>query len=177
MARPKLATLWLDGCSGCHMSLLDTDERLLELADRFDIVASPLLDCKHFPQEVDAALIEGAVGSSEDERRLRQARQRSRLVIALGDCAVTGNVPALRNPFGADPVLKTIFCQGDLINPQIPSMDLPPLTPMALPLHALVKVDLFLPGCPPPAEVLFTALSALAAGRLDQLSLTTGFGA
>ena len=84
---PRLATLWLDGCSGCHMSLLDLDERLLDLAARVDIVYGPLVDVKHFPEQVDLVCIEGAVSSSDDLARLRLARQRSRRLIAMGDCA------------------------------------------------------------------------------------------
>ena len=101
MKKLRLATLWLDGCSGCHMSLLDMDDRLLDLAASVDFVYSPLVDVKHFPDAVDVACIEGAVSSPEDERKLQTVRQRSGLLIALGDCAVTGNIPAMRNSPGS----------------------------------------------------------------------------
>ena len=98
--KPKLATIWLDGCSGCHMSFLDMDERLLELADRVDLVYGCLVDAKEFPEGVDITLVEGAVSSEDDLRKIRQVRQRTRTLVSLGDCAVTSNVPGMRNPFG-----------------------------------------------------------------------------
>lgn len=176
MNKPRLATLWLDGCSGCHMSLLDTDERLLDLADRVDLVYSPLVDCKLYPEAVDIVCIEGAVSTSEDECKLRTVRERTRFLIALGDCAVTGNVPAMRNPWGAETVLRSIYLDHEAHAAQIPAEELPLLTDKALPLHTFVKVDLFLPGCPPSADTIFSALNALIDGRSDELRLNTGFG-
>jgi len=173
----RLATLWLDGCSGCHMSLLDMDERLLELAAKVDFVFSPLVDVKHFPEQVDVVCIEGAVSTGEDEARLRLARQRSGLLIAMGDCAVTGNVPALRNAQGAEKMLHTVYRDRQPPGAQIPATGLPVLNDQALPLHHFVTVDLFIPGCPPAADTLFAALSALAEGNTAGLRLDTRFGA
>ena len=99
MSKPTLATVWLDGCSGCHMSILDMDERLVELSEQFDLVYSPLVDYKKFPAQVDITLIEGSVSSDEDERKIRKVRAHTRLLVSLGDCAVTGNVPAMRNSY------------------------------------------------------------------------------
>ena len=99
MSKARVATLWLDGCSGCHMSLLDMDERLLELAGKIDVVFSPLVDQKEFPENVDVALVEGAVSSDEDLEKIQKVRARSRLLVSLGDCAVTANIPSMRNPF------------------------------------------------------------------------------
>src|SRR5207342_2395057 len=101
MSKPRLATVWLDGCSGCHMSFLDMDERLLEIAARADIVYSPLVDAKEFPAGVDVTLVEGAVSSDDDLRRILEVRERTGILVSLGDCAVTSNVPGLRNPIGA----------------------------------------------------------------------------
>ena len=98
--RPRLATIWLDGCSGCHMSFLDIDERLLELVGRADLVYGCLVDAKEFPQGVDITLVEGAVSSADDLRKILEVRERTRIVVALGDCAVTSNVPGMRNPIG-----------------------------------------------------------------------------
>ncbi len=103
MAKAKVATIWLDGCSGCHMSFLDIDERLLLLAERADLVYGCLVDAKEFPEGVDVTLVEGAVSSTEDLRKIREVRARSRVVVSLGDCAVTSNVPGMRNPFGPRP--------------------------------------------------------------------------
>jgi len=177
MTKLRLATLWLDGCSGCHMSLLDMDERLLDLADLIDFVYSPLVDVKTFPEAVDITCIEGAVSSAEDEQRLRTVRQRTGLLIALGDCAVTGNIPALRNSCGIDRVMASVYLERGALQAQIPTDELPHLNPQALPLHSFVKVDLFIPGCPPAAETLFAALSGLIDGRLDALPPPSRFGA
>ena len=177
MKKLRLATLWLDGCSGCHMSLLDMDERLLDLAATIDFVYSPLVDVKIFPEAVDITCIEGAVSTMEDEHKLRTVRARTGYLIALGDCAVTGNIPALRNISGANKVLTSVYLEREALNPQIPAMELPILNEKALPLHSFVPVDLFIPGCPPAADTLFTALSALVEGRSVDLRLTTRFGA
>jgi len=177
MKKMRLATLWLDGCSGCHMSLLDMDERLLDLAGTVDIVYSPLVDAKVFPEGVDIACIEGAISSAEDEHKLRTVRERSGLLIALGDCAVTGNVPAMRNGCGMDAVMACVYLNRETFNPQIPATELPILHNQALPLHNFVKVDLFIPGCPPSADTLFIALTALVEGRIADLHLNTRFGA
>jgi len=74
MSKLKVATVWLDGCSGCHMSFLDMDERILELAKLIDVVYSPLVDAKDFPDEVDIALVEGAVASEDDEKKIKKVR-------------------------------------------------------------------------------------------------------
>src|SRR5581483_7343306 len=97
MKRTRLATVWLDGCAGCHMSLLDMDETILAVANRIEVVYGPLVDAQEFPKAVDVTLIEGAISSQHDLEQVRTIRQRSKLVVSLGDCAVTGNVPALRN--------------------------------------------------------------------------------
>ncbi|MGC2510477.1 MAG: hypothetical protein WA430_07900, partial [Acidobacteriaceae bacterium] len=93
MTKLRLATAWLDGCSGCHMSFLDMDEKLIELSKEFDLVYSPLVDTKTFPEEVDITLVEGAVSSVDDIEKILLIRERTRLLVAMGDCAVTGNVP------------------------------------------------------------------------------------
>ena len=177
MKKLRLATLWLDGCSGCHMSLLDMDERLLDRAGKVEFVYSPLVDVKIFPEGVDITCIEGAISSVEDEHKVRTVRERSGLLIALGDCAVTGNVPALRNACGLDTVMASVYLDRETLNPQIPATELPTLKNQALPLHNFVKVDLFIPGCPPSADTLFTALTALVEGRSADLHLNTRFGA
>lgn len=177
MNKLRLATLWLDGCSGCHMSLLDMDERLLDLSAKVDFVFSPLVDRKTFPEAVDVTCIEGAVSTPEDLYRLRLVRERTGLLIALGDCAVTGNVPAMRNVQGARAMLQAVYVEHQPLNPQIPATDLPPLNDKALPLHHFVKVDLFIPGCPPAADTLFTALTALVEGTVADVRLNTRFGA
>lgn len=176
MKKLRLATLWLDGCSGCHMSLLDTDERLLELAAQVEVVYSPLVDIKEFPAGVDVVCIEGAVSSAEDEARLRRARQHSTLLIAMGDCAVTGNIPAMRNVHGAQTMLRAVYLDREPQQARIPGTDLPPLLDKALPLHHFVPVDLFIPGCPPAADTLFANLNGLLTGNANPRP-DTRFGA
>lgn len=166
----SLATVWLDGCSGCHMSFLDMDERLVELAALVDIVYSPLVDNKIFPERVDLTLVEGSVSSEEDLSKIKKIREHTRLLISMGDCAVTGNVPSMRNPFGPEKVLQHIYLK------HAPSTIVPRLLPLVLPIHQVVPVDAFLPGCPPSADVLYFALTELLAGRMPNLEGSTRFG-
>ncbi len=166
----SVATVWLDGCSGCHMSLLDMDERLIELASAIDIVYSPLVDTKTFPEQVDLALVEGSVSSEDDLAKIKHIREHTRLLIAMGDCAVTGNVPSMRNPFGPEKILQHIYLRN------APDTIVPRLLPRVLPIHQVVAVDVFLPGCPPPADAIYFALTELLAGRLPDMSGYTRFG-
>jgi len=166
----SVATVWLDGCSGCHMSFLDMDERLIELAGLIDIVYSPFVDTKIFPEQVDLTLVEGSVSSEEDLSKIKKIREHTRLLISMGDCAITGNVPSLRNPFGTEKVLQHIYLK------HAPSEIVPRLLPKVLPIHQVVPVDAFLPGCPPSADVLYFALIELLAGRMPDLHDVTRFG-
>jgi NAD-reducing hydrogenase small subunit len=172
----RLATVWLDGCSGCHMSFLDMDERLVELAEKVDLVYSPLVDVKEFPAGVDVTLVEGAVSSTEDEHRIRLIRDRTNTLVSLGDCAVTANVPSLRNPVGVEAVLRRAYIENVSLQPQIPTESLPPLLPRVRPVHAVVPVDVFMPGCPPSADTIYFALSELLAGRLPDFGAGLRFG-
>jgi NAD-reducing hydrogenase small subunit len=161
----RLATVWLSGCSGCHMSFLDLDEQLLELETLVQLVFSPLADHKRFPEGVDVVLVEGAVANTGQLALARTLRQRSRVVVALGDCAVTGNVPALRNRMNSKALLKAVYADGE----QIPGLDpqelVPQLLPLVLPLHRVVPVDVFLPGCPPDPQSIQSVLAALVRGE------------
>jgi NAD-reducing hydrogenase small subunit len=176
MPKVRLATAWLDGCSGCHMSFLDLDERLIALADQVDLVYSPLVDTKEFPPGVDVALVEGAVSSEEDERRIRLIRDRTHTLVSLGDCAVTANVPSLRNPLGVDAIMHRAYIENVSLQPQIPQESLPALLPRVRPVHAVVTVDVFIPGCPPSADTIHFALSELLAGRLPDFGSSVRFG-
>jgi NAD-reducing hydrogenase small subunit len=151
------------------MSLLDTDERLLELAGRMQVVWGPLVDNKEFPDGVDVTLVEGAVSSEEDLHRIRLVRSRTKLLVSLGDCAVTGNVPAMRNKFGADAVLHRAYLENATLDPQVPREIIPPLLPQARPVHELVVVDVHVPGCPPSADLIFSLLSSLVEGRTPRV--------
>lgn len=173
MARLKLATVWFGGCSGCHMSFLDLDEWLFELARAAEVVYSPMVDTKEYPEGVDVGLIEGAVANEDHLALARLIRRRTRVLVAFGDCAVTGNVTALRNPLGgAEPVLRRAYLDPTNLRPQIPREPgvVPPLLDRVLPLHEAVPVDHFLPGCPPPAARIRAFLEDLRAGQAPHLS-------
>ena len=176
MNRPKIATAWLDGCSGCHMSLLDMDEKIIDLVQQVDIVCSPTMDIKEFPKGVDVTLVEGAVSSSEDLHKIQRIRERTRLLISLGDCAVTGNVPSMRNMYDVATVGHRAYVENATTGSGLPARDLPPLLPKVRPIHECVKVDLFVPGCPPPAEAIVFVLTELLAGRIPDPGQLTRFG-
>jgi NAD-reducing hydrogenase small subunit len=165
MSKLRLATMWLDGCAGCHMSVLDLDEGILTVAALADLVYSPLVDATEFPENVDITLVEGAVSTNEDAHRLRTARARTRLLVALGDCAVTGNVPSMRNSIPVQKLLQRIYVEGADVNPGIPTVGVPPLLPQARPLHEIVKIDFHLPGCPPNPKAILGVLGELLQGR------------
>ncbi|HEX2980192.1 MAG TPA: NADP oxidoreductase [Anaerolineaceae bacterium] len=173
----RLATIWLDGCSGCHMSFLDMDQRLVELAKSVEIVYSPLVDTKEFPENVDITLVEGAISTDEDLRKIHTIRERTRLLVAFGDCAVTANIPSMRNPFDVNEVMKGIYVERPVLNPQVPNEVVPALRRIATPVHQVVKVDLFVPGCPPSAATIYYTLSELIQGRVPDLTRLTRFGA
>ncbi len=170
MSKPRVATVWLDGCSGCHMSLLDLDERLLDIFGRADLVYGPLVDVKEFPENVDVVLVEGAVSSDEDVHRIKLVRERSKVLIAFGDCAVTSNVPGMRNPIGIGPLLDRAYIENVDINPMIPDQVLPMLLPTSQPVNRFVDVDVFLPGCPPSADLIYTMLDDLLSGKTPDVS-------
>jgi NAD-reducing hydrogenase small subunit len=176
MTRPTLATVWLDGCSGCHMSFLDMDERLLEIAARADLVYSPLVDVKEFPSAVDVTLVEGAVSSEDDLAKIRMVRAHTRILVSLGDCAVTANVPGLRNPFGPGPLLQRAYIDNVDLNAQLPDHGVPKLLAKSRPVHTIVDVDVFLPGCPPTADQIFWVIDELLSGRLPDTATMSRFG-
>jgi len=177
VSKKRLATVWLDGCSGCHMSFLDLDERLLALAENAELVYSPLVDAKVFPDDVDVTLVEGAVSSEEDLHKIRNVRNRTKVLVSLGDCAVTANVPSMRNPFPLKAIYDRAYRENTTLDPGVPNQEIPRLLPQARPIHEFVTVDVFVPGCPPSADTIFYCVSELLAGRQPELSPKTRFGA
>jgi NAD-reducing hydrogenase small subunit len=165
----RVATAWLGGCAGCHMSFLDLDERLIDLSKLVEFTASPITDVKEIPA-VDVGIIEGAVCNSENEHVLRTMRQQCKILIALGDCAITGNIPALRNRFKLEEVVARGYIETE--STQIGEMpgcpELPTLAHRVRPIQEFVKVDAHIPGCPPDADAIWYALTELLAGRKPQ---------
>jgi NAD-reducing hydrogenase small subunit len=176
-AKVTVATTWLDGCSGCHMSFLDMDERLVDLADQIDIVYSPFVDAKELPEQVDLGILEGSISNDEDLHKAQEFRARCKVLLSLGDCAVNGNVPAMRNPFKLDDVIERAYRDNVDLNPQIPTEGVPRLLDQVRPIHGVVKVDIFVPGCPPHADAIHYVLTELIAGRTPDPSQVTRFGA
>lgn len=163
----RFATVWLAGCSGCHMSFLDLDERLLELFELIELVYSPIADLKTFPKKVDVTLVEGALANTDNLELLQLVRERSELVVSFGDCAVTGCLTALRNHTQADRLLEEVYHEGpeQMPYPLEPDGPLPTLLPKVLPLHRVIEIDAFIPGCPPNTARIWTAVSALLRGE------------
>jgi NAD-reducing hydrogenase small subunit len=161
------------------MSFLDMDERLAELAPLVDLVHSPLMDVKEFPENVDATLVEGAVANEENLLQIRLIRDRTKVLVAFGDCAVTGNVTAMRNPLRrAEPVLRRAYIENVDTSPRRPAEPgvVPVLLDRVRPVHEMVPVDVFLPGCPPSADLIHFVLTELVAGRTPDLKDRLKYG-
>jgi len=176
MKKVKVATVWLDGCSGCHMSLLDMDAAIIALARRIDIVYGPLVDAQEFPEDVDVTLVEGAVSSQDDLNKIQKIRQRTKILLSMGDCAVTGNVPAMRNSVPVQKLLQRVYIEGSDEKKAIPTDRVPTLLKQARPVREFVKVDLCLPGCPPPAKAIFGVISDLLDNKKPDSNLKVKFG-
>jgi len=167
--KARLATVWFGGCSGCHMSFLDLDEFLLDLVDLVEIVYSPVVDMKDYPENVDVCLIEGAICNEDNLELLHKIRQRTKVLVAFGDCAVTANVPAMRNQLGpgnTESVLQRAYIANAQDNPCLPQADgiVPPLLKRVMPVHEVAYVEHFLPGCPPPAAHIKALVTQMLSG-------------
>jgi len=165
----RIATTSLAGCFGCHMSLLDIDERIFRLAEVAEFDRSPLTDIKHC-RSCDIGIVEGGVCNEENIHVLRELRASCKTLVAIGACAINGGIPALRNHYDLESCLHEAYLQNDLHNPQIPEdPELPLLLNRLHPVHELVRVDYSLPGCPPSADAIWTFLQDLIAGREPSL--------
>jgi NAD-reducing hydrogenase small subunit len=166
--KPKLATCSLTGCFGCHMSLLDIDERILELADLVDLDCSPFDDKKAFDCMVDVGFVEGGCANEHNVQVLRDFRKHCRILVSVGACAINGGVPAMRNTISLRECLEEVYLKGVSLEGggMIPNDDdLPLLLDRVYPSHEIVKIDYFLPGCPPSGDAMWAALRALLTGR------------
>lgn len=167
MAKPLVATGHFAGCFGCHMSLLDIDERILDLVELVEFDKSPINDIKTFSRPVDIGIIEGGVSNDENVEFLRMFREKCKILIAMGACAVTGGVPSMRNTVPLAECLQEAYLNGPtVVDGVIPNdPDIPILLDKVYPCHEVVKIDYFLPGCPPSGDTLWAALSALLSGK------------
>ena len=162
----RLATVSLCGCFGCHMSLLDIDERLLSLVEKVELDRCPLTDIKQLG-DCDIGIIEGGVANAENVAVLRDFRRHCKILVALGACAVNGGIPAMRNSFSLEQCLEEAYVNGMGIDrANIPDdPEIPLLLNKVHPVHEVVKIDYFLPGCPPSADTIWTFLTELIEGR------------
>ncbi len=165
MTKPKVATTSLCGCFGCHMSLLDIDERILKLVELIDFDKSPINDIKKFTGRVTVGLIEGGCCNQENVKVLQDFRKHCDVLVSVGDCATMGGIPAMRNSIPLKECLAEAYLNGPTVhNPsgQVPNdPELPLILDRVYPCHEVVKIDFHLPGCPPPADAIWEALVAL----------------
>lgn len=166
-----VASDWLAGCAGCHMSLLDIDERIVELVQKVTLTATPVTDLKHPSAEgVTVGILEGAINNSTGEEVARRMRDRSQILIALGDCAVFGGVPTMRNFVGIQEALQRAYVETEsTVDGQIPQHEDIAVMQECRAVDQVVPVDIYLPGCPPSADAIFYVLSELLAGRKPEL--------
>jgi NAD-reducing hydrogenase small subunit len=173
MGKPKIATTSLAGCFGCHMSILDIDERILELAELVDFDKSPIDDIKEFAGPVDVGLIEGGCCTEDNVRVLQDFRKHCKVLVSIGDCATMGGIPALRNNIPLVECLNEAYRDGPTVhNPsgQLPNdPEIPLLLNKVYMCHEVVKIDYHLPGCPPPADTIWEALLALLTDKPVEL--------
>jgi NAD-reducing hydrogenase small subunit len=168
MSKPKISSDWMAGCAGCHMSLLDIDERIVTIAELADLRATPITDLKEPDEDgVDVGILEGGINNSANEEVALRMRSRCKILVALGDCAVFGGVPAMRNFFSMEEALRRAYVETESTDAQGKIPDDPELATMTKvrAVHEVVPVDLFVPGCPPDPDVIFYVLSELAQGR------------
>lgn len=170
MGKPRIATTSLAGCFGCHMSLLDIDERILELIDLIELDKSPINDLKRFNGRCRVGLVEGGCANEDNVEVLREFRKHCDVLVSVGDCAINGGVPAMRNMIPLRECIEEAFVQSPTVhNPQqiVPNdREVPLLLDRVYPCHEVVNIDIFLPGCPPPADAFWEALTALITGQI-----------
>ena len=173
MGKPKVATVWLEGCAGCHMSFLDLDEALLDVVKAVDLTVTPITDFKDydFPKDLTVGIIEGGVGNVEQEEIVHNLRKHCKVLIAWGDCAVFGGIMTMRNFFDMNEALRRAYIETEsTVDGIIPSSEELSRPVLAKPVNQIVKVDIHLPGCPPSADAIHHVLKELLEGRMPILT-------
>jgi NAD-reducing hydrogenase small subunit len=174
MGKPKVATVWLEGCAGCHMSFLDLDENLVDILTKIDLTVTPITDFKDFEfPELDVGIIEGGIGNEEQLEITRHLRKRAKILVAWGDCAVFGGINTLRNWIPKEEILRRGYIETEsTVNGVMPvHEEIPALLDKVRPVNEVVSVDVFVPGCPPSPEAIGYSLSEILQGRLPVLPM------
>ncbi|MDY6997353.1 MAG: NADP oxidoreductase [Actinomycetota bacterium] len=166
----KVSMISLCGCWGCNLSLLDIDERMIDLLDKITILRSSFTDIKRIPERCAIGFIEGGVANEENIETLQHFRENCDVLISVGACAIWGGVPSLRNPVGLKDCLAEAYPQSPTAPPGAPAVvpfdrRIPILTNNVHPCHEVVHMDYFIPGCPPDADAILTVLEDLVNGR------------
>lgn len=172
MTKVKVAMDWLAACAGCEMSVLDTDERLVQLLEKIELTSTPITDLKRPPKEgVTVGILSGTVNNTTHLEVVKEMRERCKILIALGDCAVFGGIMTMRNFFNTEEALKRAYIETEsTVEGKIPQSEELSKPIKACPLNSVVKVDIHLPGCPPSADAIYHALSELLEGRMPVLT-------
>ncbi len=172
MGKPKVATVCLEGCAGCHMSLLDLDEKLVDILSKIELTVTPITDFKNYEfPDVDVGIIEGGIGNQEALEIARHLRERSKILMAWGDCAVFGGINTLRNWIPKEEILRRAYIETEsTVSGVLPiHPELPALLDKVRPVNEVVSVDVFVPGCPPSPEAIAYSLTEILQGRLPVL--------
>lgn len=176
MSKPVVATISLAGCFGCHMSILDIDEKILDLIELVEFNKSPIDDIKKFTKQCDIGIIEGGCCNSENVEVLKDFRKNCKILVSLGECAIMGGLPAFRNGIPLKECLEEAYLYGPTVkgNNILPNdEELPIILDKVYPCHEIVKIDYFIPGCPPRAELIWDALVSLVTGKPMELKYET----
>ncbi len=184
MAKAKLALYWAASCGGCDVAVLDTNEKILDIAALADIVLWPIaVDYKYHHIEemakgsIDLCLFNGAIRNSEQEHIAKLLRSASKVMVAFGACACLGGIPSLGNFTNRSEIFQRVYVEvpsmdGNKTLPQTHTkvgegeLDLPEFWDTVVTLSDVVKVDYFIPGCPPPVDLILKAINAFATGTL-----------
>ena len=172
MTKVKVAMDWLAACAGCEMSVLDTDERIVQLLEKIELTSTPITDLKHPPKEgVTVGILSGTVNNTTNLDVAKEMRERSKILIAMGDCAVFGGIMTMRNFFNMEEALKRAYIETEsTVEGFIPNSEELCKPIKARPVNDVVNVDIHLPGCPPSADAIYYVLSELLEGRIPVLS-------